>query len=109
MQENGIFPITETCARVLESIIDKSKSLTLSKLGNVLQIDKETIFDANKIPSISIADYIKRLKEYTACSDSCYVVALLYIDRVLQNHKEFKITQLSVHRLMFIVIFIGYT
>ncbi len=61
-------------------------------------VEKESMFDAEKAPGVSITDYTLRLKQYCGCSDACYVAALLYIDRLIQTQSKLKITPLSVHR-----------
>ncbi len=51
-----------------------------------------------------MADYIGRLKNFLHCSESCYIVALLYIDRIVQKHSNLKVTRLNVHRLYLIAM-----
>jgi len=59
----------------------------------------DTLFDTKTIPGISVTDYLMRLQEYFQCSDSCFVFALLYIDRVLTKHKKIHVTLYNIHRL----------
>eukprot|EP00826_Nyctotherus_ovalis_P019657 TRINITY_DN1608_c0_g1_i15.p1 TRINITY_DN1608_c0_g1~~TRINITY_DN1608_c0_g1_i15.p1 ORF type:complete len:160 (-),score=25.34 TRINITY_DN1608_c0_g1_i15:64-498(-) len=37
---------------------------------------------------------------YSNCSESCYILAFIYIDRLLQNNPNFMLTKKSVHRLV---------
>eukprot|EP00826_Nyctotherus_ovalis_P042042 TRINITY_DN4289_c0_g3_i1.p1 TRINITY_DN4289_c0_g3~~TRINITY_DN4289_c0_g3_i1.p1 ORF type:complete len:200 (-),score=2.44 TRINITY_DN4289_c0_g3_i1:106-705(-) len=57
------------------------------------------IFDSLKVPQISVACYINRIKMYAQCSDSCIVLALVYIDRLLQK-KAISINRRNVHKLL---------
>lgn len=59
-----------------------------------------TIFHALKPPAISIHKYLQRIFQYANCSRSCFVVALIYIDRIIQRNASFMITSLNIHRLL---------
>ena len=59
-----------------------------------------TIFHALKPPAISIHKYLMRIFQYANCSRSCFVVALIYIDRIIQRNASFMITSLNIHRLL---------
>merc|ERR1712166_777385 len=41
-----------------------------------------------------------RIFQYANCSRSCFVVALIYIDRIIQRNAGFMITSLNIHRLL---------
>ena len=43
--------------------------------------------------------YLERIKKYARCSDSCFVVALIYIDRLIET-QNVVLTSLNVHRLV---------
>ena len=59
-----------------------------------------TIFHALKPPAISVHKYLMRIFQYANCSRSCFVVALIYIDRIIQRNASFMITSLNIHRLL---------
>eukprot|EP00735_Rhodelphis_limneticus_P010344 TRINITY_DN3075_c0_g1::TRINITY_DN3075_c0_g1_i1::g.22316::m.22316 TRINITY_DN3075_c0_g1::TRINITY_DN3075_c0_g1_i1::g.22316 ORF type:complete len:227 (-),score=2.09,sp/O80513/CCU41_ARATH/54.11/3e-49,Cyclin/PF08613.6/2.8e-35,Cyclin/PF08613.6/1.3e+04,Cyclin_N/PF00134.18/2.4e-10 TRINITY_DN3075_c0_g1_i1:658-1272(-) len=59
-----------------------------------------TVFHALKPPAISIQKYLERIFMYASCSKGCFIVALIYIDRVIQRHNNFLLTSLNVHRLL---------
>jgi hypothetical protein len=48
----------------------------------------------------SLNYYCKRLLEYTCCSKSCFVVALLYLLRIAERHPVFEPNDYNVHRLI---------
>jgi hypothetical protein len=58
-----------------------------------------TLFDSVRAPAIGIGDYLQRIHKYFGATPQCFVIALVYIDRVLAGNREFKITSLNVHRL----------
>eukprot|EP00949_MAST-11_sp_MAST-11-sp1_P000518 g518.t1 len=60
---------------------------------------KITKFHALRPPSISIENYLKRISKYASCSSECFVLALIYIDRVIQR-QQFLINSLNVHRMI---------
>jgi hypothetical protein len=66
-----------------------------------------TCFDSLRAPSTSIMDYLKRLHKYFLCSDECFVMALVYIDRVGKIDSAMVVCELNVHRLLFIVTMVA--
>jgi len=61
-----------------------------------------SLFDAARPPRLSLSDYAIRLREDFKCSDECFVLALVYVDRVLMRNHYFVITLLNTHRLLMI-------
>lgn len=91
---NFPFPLIDTCSAVLESFL--SKALSRSPLQT--KSTTTSIFDAKKEPRISIAGYVARFRKFADCSESCYISALVYLDRLIQC-TSYEITPLNVHRL----------
>ncbi|XP_074303227.1 cyclin-U1-1-like [Silene latifolia] len=58
------------------------------------------VFDGVRAPNISIPKYLERLYKYTECSPSCFVVAYIYIDRLVHKHPEMMLLHHNVHRLV---------
>lgn len=56
--------------------------------------------DALRLPSIKIKDYARRLEQYCRCTQECYVLSLVYIERALERNPSLVITDLNVHRLL---------
>lgn len=77
-------------------------------LANVLQHmaslagrpQRVTRFHAIRAPPLSINDYLSRISTYFQCSHECFVLALIYIDRIVKLHPEFTISVLNIHRLL---------
>jgi len=56
-------------------------------------------FDSKTIPNISIHSYLERINKHAKCSDPCFVVAYIYINRVLKN-KGFILSRQNIYRLI---------
>ena len=50
-------------------------------------------------PQITIKAYLERIEKYANCSPSCFVVSLIYIDRLCQ-HSVMSLSLLNVHRIL---------
>jgi hypothetical protein len=59
-----------------------------------------TKFHALRPPAITIKDYLHRIAKYAACSGECFVLCLVYIDRIIQSNPNFVVTSLNIHRLL---------
>jgi len=59
-----------------------------------------TVFHAVRVPSVSIHDYLFRIARYFLCSPECFVMALVYIDRIMKKQNDFVISKLNIHRLI---------
>lgn len=59
-----------------------------------------TKFHALRPPAISIYDYLTRVAKYSACSPECFVLSLVYIDRIIQSNPQFVVDSLNIHRLL---------
>jgi len=66
-----------------------------------------TRFHALRAPQITIASYLERIAKYTNCSEECFVLALIYIDRLIKKNGDFLVVSLNVHRLLITSIMIS--
>ena len=57
--------------------------------------------------AISIPAYMERLQYYMRCSQACYVIAFIYIDRLLQKNPTFQVRLSNVHRLLLAAIVVA--
>jgi hypothetical protein len=86
---------TDALGRVLEH---------LCALGDT---NKLTRFDAVRPPQITVHHYVQRLQRYFGCSPECFVLALVYLDRVVKMHPEFSISRLNIHRLLVTAVMVA--
>jgi len=88
------FNIADALAAVLASASTASSALSASP---------RSPFDATpRLPSISIEDYFSRLDLHCNCSEECFVVCLVLLERILECNQSLAITKLNVHRLSFV-------
>lgn len=59
-----------------------------------------TYFHASRPPGISIRKYLSRLCDYLKCSQECFVLALIYIDRLICAHSDLNVDKFCIHRLV---------
>jgi len=64
-------------------------------------------FHSVKVPEMNIQDYFKRIQRYFFCSNECYVVALVYLDRVGKIDPSMTVCAPNVHRLLVIVVMVA--
>eukprot|EP00826_Nyctotherus_ovalis_P030151 TRINITY_DN2396_c0_g1_i1.p1 TRINITY_DN2396_c0_g1~~TRINITY_DN2396_c0_g1_i1.p1 ORF type:complete len:175 (+),score=12.35 TRINITY_DN2396_c0_g1_i1:69-593(+) len=57
-------------------------------------------FKSSIVPRITIADYVCRIYKYAKCSDSCLLVSVIYIDRLLEKNAHVLLTRFHIHRLL---------
>ncbi|KAF4321604.1 hypothetical protein BBO99_00004576 [Phytophthora kernoviae] len=84
--------IVQTLAVVVESMVHASERMPLGYYH-------KTKFEAFRAPGISIRDYLMRIHKYASCSPECFVLALVYMDR-LHQMQGFVLTELNVHRVV---------
>ncbi len=56
-------------------------------------------FQSSYAPEVSIHSYLDRIRKYSRCSDSCFIMSLIYIDRLIET-RQLILTPLNVHRLL---------
>ena len=92
--KNDIGPaIVPVLACVLNQLCLRNDNLSINQ-------DGITKFHALRPPAISIKDYLERVAKYAACSGECFVLALVFIDRIIQSNPKFAVNSLNIHRLV---------
>lgn len=88
------FNVVEAVGDVLHRVASKAS-------GQCESTAKKTgPFDARYSPSMGISEYAQRLQTYLRCSNDCHVLALVYIERILDHSSGFVLTELNVHRVL---------
>merc|ERR1719453_2645223 len=62
--------------------------------------NRVTHFHSVRPPQLTIHEYLTRISKYFQCSHECFVLCLVYIDRIVKLHPEFSICNLNIHRLL---------
>lgn len=58
-----------------------------------------SIFDSSSEPTISILEYLQRLRRYGNFHDSCFILGLIYLDQYVSK-LSIVLSKLSIHRLI---------
>lgn len=87
--------ILQGVANVLEHFIACSDKLLSSQI-------RATSFDGPEIPDLKVQLYLEHIMRSGLCSKECFIIALIYGERLLQRHKDFVISRRNVHRLLLV-------
>jgi hypothetical protein len=83
-------------------------------------VEKYNIFNNNKShseilihfttitnPEIDFLQYIQRLYKYTSCSKSCFIVSLIYIEKILKKYEIANIQHSIIFKLYFVSLLVA--
>lgn len=93
----------QAIVRVLAVVLDRLVSAN-SHLAETPQ--EQTHFHAQRAPAIGILQYLERIHKYASCSKECFILALIYIDRLIQRN-NFLLTELNVHRVVITAVLLA--
>eukprot|EP00578_Thalassiosira_sp_NH16_P005647 CAMPEP_0181137584 /NCGR_PEP_ID=MMETSP1071-20121207/33781_1 /TAXON_ID=35127 /ORGANISM="Thalassiosira sp., Strain NH16" /LENGTH=556 /DNA_ID=CAMNT_0023224343 /DNA_START=478 /DNA_END=2148 /DNA_ORIENTATION=+ len=91
--------IVRVLAVVLDRLVSANTHLTESP-------QEQTHFHAQRAPAIGILQYLERIHKYASCSKECFILALIYIDRLIQRN-NFLLTDLNVHRVVITAVLLA--
>jgi len=74
---------------------------------SVSQPQRDSGFFCRRAPSISVKDYVNLCLRCFCCSNECYVLALVYIMRIIKAHPDITVCSLSAHRLLFFALLLA--
>jgi hypothetical protein len=92
------------------------KTINIEKI-KILPLNEITCFHSEAIPQLEIDDYFTRLYLNLKCENKCFILALIYINRVLNNktnknnvigNKEIGVNSFTIHRLLLVSLYIAY-
>lgn len=89
--------------KVLSKVLNKLIEVNL-KSNNEQSI--VTKFQSSYAPDISVLGYLERIRKYARCSDACFIVALIYIDRIIEI-RNVVLTALNIHRILITSVLIS--
>jgi len=86
--------IISSISHLLESLVSRNDQLPLAP-------SQVTPFHSSRPPAISVKSYLEdRILKYAGCSEETFILALIYMDQVVQFNPDFVISSLNVHRLL---------
>ncbi|GIX64554.1 cyclin2 related protein [Babesia caballi] len=91
----------DTFVKMLSNVLVRIVSENESKQGIV------TRFNSMVAPPISVSDYVARIARHVRCSNECFVLALVYIERITRMHDNFVVSILNVHRLVITAVMLA--
>eukprot|EP00826_Nyctotherus_ovalis_P045640 TRINITY_DN5073_c0_g1_i13.p2 TRINITY_DN5073_c0_g1~~TRINITY_DN5073_c0_g1_i13.p2 ORF type:complete len:103 (-),score=14.04 TRINITY_DN5073_c0_g1_i13:490-798(-) len=86
----------EIVAELLWKAAEKSDSAYGSSI--TLPLVATSCFDSKAVPPISLCSYFSRISKYTHCSSSSFLLAFIYIDRILSHNPRLCLRKLNIHR-----------
>lgn len=92
--------LVKVLATVLERLVNTNTATAITDPGQV------TKFHALKAPGICVEAYLDRIHKYASCSNECFILALIYIDRLIERN-NFLLTELNVHRVVITAILLA--
>lgn len=92
--------LVKVLAAVLERLVNSNTSTARSDPGQL------TKFHALKPPGIGVEAYLDRVHKYASCSNECFILGLIYIDRLIERN-NFLLTELNVHRVVITAILLA--
>jgi len=82
---------------IIEAVADVLVSTILTPTCVHAQVP--SLFGATQKPPLGIREYARRLSRYLKCSEECFVVSLVLLERILESNSDLAITDMNLHRL----------
>lgn len=64
--------------------------------------NRPSSFQSVSLPKVSLSSYASRIYKYFHCTDECFLLCLVYIDRIVNSQPDIEVTDFTSHRLFFI-------
>ena len=92
--------VVAALASILARVADRNDAAEAAELSAV--VAPASAFRATTKPGISVRAYMARIARFAGCSPACYVVAYVYLDRLLRRGRRLALAvdSYSVHRLL---------
>lgn len=91
--------VYQLVALTLEKIICENSHQQSSKISSLILSDPFVKFQSSYEPDVSVEYYIQRIFKHSKCSDSCLIIMLVYIDRLIEK-QGLVLTKLNAHRVI---------
>ncbi|KAK8462739.1 hypothetical protein SEVIR_1G259600v4 [Setaria viridis] len=92
--------VVAALAGILERVAERNDAAAAAELSAA--VAPASAFRATTKPGISVRAYMARIARFAGCSPACYVVAYVYLDRLLRRGRRLALAvdSYSVHRLL---------
>ncbi|CAO2039906.1 unnamed protein product [Urochloa humidicola] len=93
--------VVSALASILERVAERNDAAA-AELSAAVAPAAASAFRATTKPGISVRAYMARIARFAGCSPACYVVAYVYLDRLLRRGRRLALAvdSYSVHRLL---------
>lgn len=98
--------VVTVIAAVLERLVKSNVNSSAPNNNPSGSNPEVTKFHALKAPGISIKQYLERIHKYASCTTECFILALIYIDRLIENN-NFILSELNAHRVIITAILLA--
>lgn len=85
---------------LIQAVAEMFETYLLGSKDKAPVPEKATYFHTIRPPAISVREYLVRLENYMRCSEECYLLALIYIDRIVNREPDIVINSHCIHRLI---------
>eukprot|EP00960_Hanusia_phi_P069867 767180-Hanusia_phi.AAC.2 len=90
---------------VIVSVIEKEVTRNDQKLDG--KPSKVTVFHGHRPPNISVKSYLERIKTFGGCSTCCFVLGVLYLERLASSDATYLLNSYNMHRLVLTAVMVA--
>jgi len=96
------FQMDADICQVSDAELIRGVGIALSSMATLAEGKpiQRTPFHSIRVPGVSIESYMARISKFFHCSTGCYILALIYIDRIIKCSPGFVVCNSNVHRLL---------
>ena len=95
---NSNLPLIKSISIVLITILNENKKLDNYK--DIIKAQSKSVFSSDKVPNISIEDYLIRIQTYSSIEKSTLILSLILIDHICKK-SDLILTYYNIHRILF--------
>lgn len=95
---NSNLPLIKSISVVLITILNENKKLDNYK--EIIKAQSKSVFSSDKIPNISLEDYLIRIQTYSCIEKSTLILSLILIDHICKK-SDLILTYYNIHRILF--------
>mmetsp|Transcript_18853 Transcript_18853/g.28085 ORF Transcript_18853/g.28085 Transcript_18853/m.28085 type:complete len:234 (+) Transcript_18853:117-818(+) len=92
---------------LLDTMIQQSIQTFDGKDQSMPEEVRNLSFFAPTMPSIGLREYVERIMRYSPCSPECYVVALVYLKRIIKKNSPAFFCRHTAHRLLITAVLVA--
>ena len=97
-KSNTNLSLIKSISIALITILDENKKLENYK--DIIKSQSKSVFSSDKVPNISIEDYLIRIQTYSCVEKSTLILSLILIDHICKK-SDLILTYYNIHRILF--------